>query len=130
MELDDQLRGIRSNVEMAIANLGPDSGIDFGLNRESVEWVDGYIERQRSRMRPDEFGALPSVLGCFLGACIVEATDARWAHNDEHGWGIVFPSQNWAFPLAKARKQFDNGGEDSILSFYDTTLALAAAGRL
>jgi hypothetical protein len=130
MELDEQLRGIQANVDMVIEQLGPGSGIDFGLNRESVAWVDGFVERQRARLSPDEIGALPSVVGCFLGACLVEATDARWAHNDELGWGLAFPSENWAFPLAKAQKQFEEGEADSILSFYDTTLAMAAAGRL
>lgn len=130
MDLDEQLRGIQSNVDMVIQQLGPDSGIDFGLNRESVEWVDGFVERQRVRMSPDEFDALPSVVGCFLGACVIEATGARWAHNDEIGWGLVFASDNWAFPIAKAQKQFDEGESDSILSFYDTTLAMVAAGRL
>lgn len=115
---------------MAIEHFGPDSGIDFGLNRASVEWADGFIERQRGRMRPDELGALPSVLGCFLGACVVQATGGRWAYDEEQGWGVEFPSGNWAFPVAKAQKQFDEGGQDSILSFYDTTLALVAAGRL
>jgi hypothetical protein len=130
MDLDDQLRGIQANVDMVIEQFGQSSGIDFGLNRESVAWVDGFVERQRVTLRPDEFGALPSVVGCFLGACVIEATQARWAYNDEFGWGIAFPSDNWAFPIAKAQKQFDEGETESILSFYDTTLAMAAAGRL
>jgi hypothetical protein len=130
MDLDDQLRGIQANVDMVIEQFSQDSGIDFGLNRESVAWIDGFVERQRARLSPDEFGALPSVVGCFLGACVIEATGARWAHNDEFGWGITFPSENWAFPIAKAQKQFDEGETESILSFYDTTLAMVAAGRL
>jgi hypothetical protein len=130
MDLDEQLRGIQANVDMTIEQLGPGSGIDFGLNRESVEWADGFIERQRARLSSEEIGALPSVLGCFLGACVIEATDGEWAHDEQYGWGIVFPGRNWAFPLAKAQKQFDEGESDSILGFYDTTIALAAAGKL
>jgi hypothetical protein len=130
MELAEQLRGIQANVDLAIEHFGPDSGVDFGLNRASVEWADGFIERQRVRLHPDELGALPSVLGCFLGACVIEAAGGEWAHHEEHGWGLLFPSRNWAFPVAKAQKQFDGVEGDSILGFYDTTIALVAAGQL
>ncbi|MFI6815931.1 hypothetical protein ACIBG7_26235 [Nonomuraea sp. NPDC050328] len=130
MELEDQLRRIQANVDLFIAQCAPASDHDFGLDRASVEWVDGFVERQRARLAPGELGALPSVVGCFLGACLVEATPGRWARDEEQGWGIEFPSGNWAFPISKARKQFEEGPGDSILAFYDMTLALVRDGRL
>ena len=47
--MDKLLHQVQSNVDLVISQLGPLSGIDFGLNRESVAWIDGFIERQRSR---------------------------------------------------------------------------------
>jgi hypothetical protein len=46
---EEDLRKIQDNVSLAIEQLGPLSDVDFGLNQKSVEWVEGFIERQRSR---------------------------------------------------------------------------------
>jgi hypothetical protein len=134
MGTDDQdQRGlIAQNVQLAIERLGPISDVDFGLNRESVQWVDGFIERQRARpdFDPDALGALPSVLGSFLGACVMEATGGEWVWMDEHGWGVRLPNGNAVFPFAKVEKQFQNGAEDSISSFYQIAVDLVATGKL
>ncbi|NUR92775.1 MAG: hypothetical protein HOY71_52630 [Nonomuraea sp.] len=127
---EEDLRGIQSNVTMVIEQFSRGCDFELGLNRESVAWLDGFVERQRVRMAPEEYGALPSVVGSFLGACIIEAVGCRWAMNDEVGWGLLFPSENWVFPIVKARKHFDEGSGDSILAFYDVTLAMVASGML
>src|SRR5438132_3406075 len=38
---------IKANAEMTIQQLRPLSRMDFGYTRESVEWLEGYIERLR-----------------------------------------------------------------------------------
>jgi len=117
---------IRANAEMAARKLGPLSGLGegFGFNRASVEWVEGYIERLRSSgdfSGKQDFGSLPSVLGSFLGECIVQTYGGEW-RNEDGWWGIYFNDRNAAYPFNKVTKQFENGrdGGDSILSFFDT----------
>lgn len=130
----DELQKIQANVTFAIEQLGPVSDVDFGLNEESVEWVEGFIERQRERpdFDLDESGGLVGVLGSFLGACVAEAAGGRWHYMEEDGWGVLLPDGSTAFPFAKVRKQFRNGleGGESISSFYRIAVAFIATGKL
>ncbi|MEO1671335.1 MAG: hypothetical protein AAFR77_11200, partial [Cyanobacteria bacterium J06631_2] len=41
----------------------------------------------------------------------------NWAFS-ENGFGIEFPDKTTAFPFNKVEKQFLNGSEDSIYSFF------------
>jgi hypothetical protein len=114
---------IQQNARLVIEKLGPLSGLEtrFGYNRESVEWVDGFIERQRLRpevkANPEE---MVQVLGSFLGECVLHTYGGEWREHDG-SWGVFFDAGNAVFPFAKVRKQFDNGleGGDSILGFFE-----------
>lgn len=111
---------IRANAEMVVQQLRPLSGIDFGYTQESVEWLDGYIERLRSSGEFESVEAkdkLINVFGSFLGECIVRCYGGTWKQNEE-GWGVAFDDDNVAFPFVKVAKQIDNGSEDSIASFF------------
>ena len=130
----DELDLIKQNATLAIRELGPLSRIDFGLNRESVEWVEGYIERLRTH---EDFGSNPtgnlvSVLGSFLGECIIAKAGGEWRFEEGHGWGIVFSSGDRANPLNKVHSAFIGGlaGGDSILSFYDISVGYLSKGKL
>jgi hypothetical protein len=119
---------LRANAAMAVETLKPLSDVaDFGFNRDSVAWVEGYIERQRVRteMSAVTKDGLVSVLGSFLGECILHCHGGEW-RRDDNGWGINFDDGNAAYPFAKVRKQFDNGIDagDSILGFLDSVGAL------
>jgi hypothetical protein len=126
---------IELNIRLVIDQLGPMSGIDFGLNRESLEWVEGYIEQQRQRPDVDEAGAytLRQIFGSFLGECILVATGGSWEWSAEFGkWCVRLPgNDNVAYPFAKMEKLWLSGveGGDSIVAFYDGAL-LIAQGRL
>ena len=118
-----------------VERFGPLSDIAFGFNRDSVAWVEGFIERQRAERDPsDEIPTgLVNCLGAFLGECIARATDGQWHQGDQDGsWSVQFANGSGAFPFAKVWKQFENGleGGDSILSFYDIAVGYVAAGRL
>lgn len=73
---------IKANAKMTIQQMRPLNRIDFGYTRESVEWLEGYIERLR---QSGEFQAeatkdkLVSVFGSFLGECIVRCYGGVWA---------------------------------------------------
>lgn len=65
---------IRANAELVIQQLRPLSNINFGYTRDSVEWLEGYIERLRDSGEFNDAEAknnLTSVLGSFLGECPV-----------------------------------------------------------
>jgi hypothetical protein len=113
---------IRANAEMVVQQLRPLSGIDFGYTKESVEWLEGYIERLRNSGEFDNVetkNKLTSVFGSFLGECVVRCYGGRWKLHEAGVWCVAFKEDQAAFPFAKVAKQIDNGIEDGISSFFN-----------
>src|SRR5687768_11229557 len=106
--MSDQIEAIRKNADLVIKQFAPLSGIDFGLNRESVEWVEGFIERQRAREDFDLNNSerLIDVLGSFLGECIIANAGGEWRVSETHGLGVTFPDGNVSYPFSKMDKMF------------------------
>lgn len=123
---------IANNVKLALSELGRLHGEGFGFNDASVDWVDGFIERQRQRaeVRSDP-GALLSVIGSYLGEAIVTATGGRWAEDPQGALVVAFPNGDWCAPFAKVAKQFEMGheGGESIAEFYDFSVNFVATGK-
>ncbi|HEU4324458.1 MAG TPA: hypothetical protein VFS21_15055 [Roseiflexaceae bacterium] len=123
---------IKENAALTIRTLGHCCPIDFGLNAESVAWVEGFIERQRAR--PDFDGPLADrltdVLGSYLGECMIEIYGGRWELLDGR-WGVRLPNGNAAFPFTKVHKQFDEGldGGESVASFFQV-FGMIARGEI
>ncbi len=135
MDMIETRKKIRVNSDLVVQHLGPHSGLAFGLNLPSLEWIDGFIERQRQRPDLDDKvrARLINQLGSFLGECIVANTKGAWAWIESQGTvGVQFPSGNCVFPFNKVLKQFDNGraGGDSIVGLYNSVLAMIASGEL
>lgn len=115
----DLFENIRKNAELVIKVFGENNGIELGFDTDSVEWLDGFIERQREDADADKMNGLTNVLGSFLGECIRHNFGGEWEQT-ENGLAIRFDNNNAAFPFNKTAKQFQNGAEDSVLSFYKT----------
>lgn len=129
-ELDaETLAQIAHNRDFAIKEFGELVDFPFGLNKDSVAWVDGFIERQRASGNAKPGGGLHSVLGSFLGEAIIAAAGGRW-DEDDHGIGVLFPNGDKCFPFAKVGKQFENGSSDGVSSFYDIAVEYVAKGKL
>lgn len=116
------LEAIKRNAQLVVEQSGAISGLpNFGYNSESVEWVEGFIERLRSNgdMSPEKTHRLVQVYGSYLGECIIHCYGGEWRES-EGTFGVFFDDDNAAFPFAKVEKQFNNGAEvgDSISSFY------------
>lgn len=96
-------------------------GFTFGYDAQSVAWLDGYIERQRARAEITEelINGLVNALGSYLGECVIQSYGGYW--EEEAGqWRVSFDDENAVYPFAKVAKQFNNGSEDSIRSFFET----------
>ena len=52
--MTDIQENIRKNAEMVVEQMAQVCGFDFGYDARSVEWLDGYIERQRNREGIDQ----------------------------------------------------------------------------
>jgi hypothetical protein len=111
------LAHIRANAELVVTVARKELGKDITYDQAGVEWLDGYIMRQHEQGDPAKLAKLAQILGSFLGECIVRSHGGHWAR-DEGTWAIRFDERNAAFPFAKVQKHLNNGGGDSVLSFY------------
>ena len=112
-------QSLRANADLVLQELRQLSSIDFGYTKESVEWLEGYIERLRNSGEFDDVetrNKLISVFGCFLGECVIRCYGGEWRQH-EATWCVAFENGDMAFPFAKVAKQFDNGLMDGISSF-------------
>jgi hypothetical protein len=125
---------ICENAALIVTECGPISGLGpgFGYNRQSVQWLDGYIERIRAdgRFSPDQTENMSQLFACFLGECIRATYGGEWRERDGT-WGVLFKNSSGAFPFGKVRKQFESGndGGESILGFFDV-LPEILSGRI
>jgi hypothetical protein len=115
---------IYENAALVIQKCQPISGLGtgFGYNRNSVEWLDGYIERLRADgdLANEQAENLTQIFACFLGESIRATYGGAW--REQNGtWGVFFKDSTAAFPFSKVHKQITDGreGGDSILSFFD-----------
>ena len=112
------LRSIEKNVELVKNHFSEQLEVELDFNSESIEWIDGYINRNREKLDSDTVDNLSNIFGSFLGATAIHVYSGAWSLNDGN-LGIYFEDSNsWAFPFAKTQKQFRNGPEDSIYSFF------------
>jgi hypothetical protein len=111
---------LQANAEIVISQLGPISNMDFGYNRQSVEWLEGYIERlrQSGQLNSEEARQkLVGVFGSFLGECIARCYGGEWM-DDDGMWIVAFSPGNAVFPFGKTQSQMENGLEDGIGCFF------------
>jgi hypothetical protein len=130
--MQDQLQLIRSNAAFAVEQFGALANFEFGFNRQSVEWVEGFIERQRER-GGDHYKMI-GIIGSFLGEAIVAQTGATWVANGDT-FGLQFQNGDHldtCFPFGKVAKQFEMGlaAGESVLAFHDLVVDVVAKGKL
>lgn len=133
--LDDARREmIGANCALVISEMGKLRGEPLGFDRDSVAWVEGFIERQHQGGVADKDGTsgLASTLGCYLGEAIIANAGGRWSSTEQGELGIHFDNENWCFPISKVSKQLSDGlsAGESILSFYDVSTTVVAKGGI
>ena len=93
--------------------------LNLKYDANSVKFIEGFIERNKGNFEKEESKGLINSLGSFLGQCIIENYGGQWQLDNETGSvAVVFDDKNKAYPFAKVSKQFENGLEDSVYSFY------------
>jgi hypothetical protein len=107
---------IDKNSQLVRSRMPEVAGIPFEYDEASVEWLDGYINRMRDQFG-DEPGRLSQVLASYIGESIRRRYGGRWV-DTEGSIGVEIRPDFIVFPFNKVDKQFENGPEDSVLSFY------------
>lgn len=124
---EETLFRIRANAGNVSDVMSQHAGFTLGYDDASIEWLDGFIERQRQRQDLADGGVsgLVNTLGSFLGEALCQAYGGEWRDDGDHGLRVAFSNGNSAYPFNKVRKQFENGADDSIYSFYTTVAVMA-----
>jgi hypothetical protein len=107
----------KRNAEHTIKMFAGSHNVELDYNEKSIEVLDDFINQSGQKFNDKQREQLIDFLGSFLGEVIRVNYGGKWEviNGDV---GIRFDETNAVFPFNKIRKQFVNGQEDSISSFY------------
>jgi hypothetical protein len=108
---------LRANADLVVRMIRERLDTELTFDRAGVEWIDGYISRLRDSLAPEKRSGLISTLASFVGECIIRTYGGTWVEKDGW-WGVQVSERFWACPFVKIEKQFENGDEDSVASFF------------
>jgi enoyl-[acyl-carrier-protein] reductase (NADH) len=95
------------------------SQLNLDYDTKSIKFIEEFIERQKNNFDSEQRQGLINSLGSFVGQCIIKNYGGYWqVDNDTQTVCIAFDDKNKIFPFAKTARQFENGLEDSVYSFY------------
>ncbi len=114
-----EIEKIQANAELVI-NMGKDLGADLKFDKESVKWIDDFIERHRKAIDQGLTKKFISVFGSFVGECIRHEFGGEWKEVNG-GWGVSVGSSSVVFPGYKISNQFAQGheGGETIYGLVD-----------
>jgi hypothetical protein len=108
---------LRANADLVVRTVRENLDTELTFDQAGVMWIDDYINRLREHIAPEKRSGLISTLASFVGECIIRTCGGTWTEKDGW-WGVQVSERIWACPFAKVEKQFDNGPEDSVASFF------------
>jgi hypothetical protein len=116
---------MRRKAEALVA-AAAESGETLDYSLASLLVLDALLDRLFARRWPigragrldvGKFERMIEPVGAYVGETLRREGGGAWGVHEESGPGLELPSGTWTFPLAKARKRFENGHEDG-LAFY------------
>ncbi|HEX8904140.1 MAG TPA: hypothetical protein VF771_04820 [Longimicrobiaceae bacterium] len=95
-------------------------GVELAYDRATVEWLDGFIGRNRHLVTDDLLYVWSLALGYILGESVRRTIGGEWEWCDEfREWGVdLGDGVGLMNPIGKVWK-FLRSPEDSVLSFYE-----------
>ena len=127
--------GIDHNVQVVREHLSGLAGHDLSPGRAGVEFLDGFLERNREQWDDETKAKLAQTAGCYLGAALIAEYGGRWVRDATLGdsLAVEVTPQLVCYPLAKAHKHVFDGPGDSVRAFFNSqplSIASANAGEL
>lgn len=114
--MNQEYKEIAKNV---VSQMREELGVELKYDRESIEWLDGYINRIRPQLKKESYSGLAIALGAYLGQTIIATYGGAWGYFEKlDQWGVRFGDESGAFPFSKVYKQFEDGEFESVLSFF------------
>jgi hypothetical protein len=97
--------------------------LSLDYDQPTVEWLDGYIERNRHVFSEDKKHGWALAFGYILGEAIVRVFGGTWVRDEEfvHEWVVELPAEiGKANPIGKVYKHLSDP-TDSVLGFFRIT---------
>jgi hypothetical protein len=98
---ENLLRAIKNNAELVKAQFSKQAGFEIGYTKESVEWIDQYILKNR-HLASDK---LIKLFGAYLGEFTIHKRGGSWV-NIEGGAAIRVDETHLLFPFSVVTTQF------------------------
>ncbi len=112
----DEYKAVAAKV---VSNFRDELGVELKYDEQSIEWLDGYINRVGPELQKESVPGLATALGAYVGETIIATYGGTWAYFEQvDQWGIRLENGEGAFPISKVYKQLEDGVFDSILSFF------------
>ena len=67
---DEVLGNLRHNAELVLS-MAVQVGADIAIGRSGLEWVDGYVERNRANWGEETRESLTHTIGSFVGESVI-----------------------------------------------------------
>ncbi|HSS20364.1 MAG TPA: hypothetical protein VLL54_09830 [Pyrinomonadaceae bacterium] len=95
--MENRAEEYRTAAENVVSQLHEDLGVELKYDEESIDWLDGYINRIRTQLKEEPFAGLAVALGAYLGETIIKTYGGAWAYFEKlDQWGIRFDDGNGA----------------------------------
>lgn len=117
-EETEKLESIKINSKKTIEMFLQSHNIELKYDKESVQFIDNFIENSGRKFSEDQQFQLVNILGSFFGDCIRENYGGKWELVDGY-MGVRLESDDVMFPFRKMQKQLDGGEGDTIFGFYE-----------
>src|SRR5690554_2770715 len=119
------IQQVEANAQLVLDMARDQFALALACDRDGVVWLNQYIEQQHQQGDPNLHDQLVSVLGSFLGQCVVQTHGGSWQKTDGQ-WAVVFSPGHAVYPFEKVRKHLAYGqaNGDAVLPFFDAIPAL------
>lgn len=109
----------KSAAATLVSNFRAELGVDLHYDKQSIEWLDGYINRVAPQLNKDPVPGLATAIGAYLGESMIATYGGAWYQTEpDNEWGVRFSDGTIAFPFNKVYKQLEGGEFESIYSFF------------
>jgi hypothetical protein len=116
----DELRDCGENLRLFF---NKDLELSLDYDKSTVEWLDGYIDRNRHVFSDDKRYGWALAFGYIVGEALVRAFGGKWVRDEQFAdeWVVELPKGlGKANPIGKAYKHLSDP-TDSVLSFFRIT---------
>ena len=77
----------KAEAEKVVAAMRDQLGVELNYDKESVAWLEGYIDRIRPQLTNESYSGLATALGAYLGESIIATYGGSWDYFEEQDSG-------------------------------------------